>query len=107
MDEMREQKDWSVWNAVSQTSKSFWNGMLVGLLERRRRGRDRARTQRDAAIADEAEWAATSSRRHRRRGVRERPRRLLGLFEWSAPDGCAKDDVDGILQANPSIGYGR
>jgi len=30
----------------------------------------------------------------------------LGHFEWSAPDGCEKDDVEGILQANPSIGYG-
>jgi hypothetical protein len=31
MDEMREQKDWTAWNAVSQTMKSFWNGMLFGL----------------------------------------------------------------------------
>jgi hypothetical protein len=36
----------------------------------------------------------------------EDPGHVLGLFEWSAPPGCAKDDVDGILQANPSIGHG-
>lgn len=30
----------------------------------------------------------------------------LGLFEWSAPPGCAVTDLDGILQANPSVGYG-
>lgn len=31
----------------------------------------------------------------------------LGIFEYSAPDGCALDDLDGILQANPSVGHGR
>lgn len=30
----------------------------------------------------------------------------LGLFEWSAPPGKGVRDVDGILQANPSTGYG-
>jgi hypothetical protein len=29
----------------------------------------------------------------------------LGLFEWSAPPGCPVTDVDGILQANPSVGH--
>lgn len=28
----------------------------------------------------------------------------VGLFEWSAPDGCAIDDVDGHLAANPNAG---
>jgi hypothetical protein len=30
----------------------------------------------------------------------------LGLLEWSAPDDAAPDDVDGLLQANPRVGYG-
>lgn len=29
----------------------------------------------------------------------------LGIFEWSAPPGCPVDDIDGILQANPSCGH--
>lgn len=29
----------------------------------------------------------------------------VGLFEWSAPEGCAVDDVDGICAANPATGY--
>jgi hypothetical protein len=29
----------------------------------------------------------------------------LGLFEWSAPPGCPVDDIEGILQANPSCGH--
>lgn len=31
----------------------------------------------------------------------------VGLFEYSAPDGCMLDDVDGWMYANPSVGCGR
>lgn len=107
MDEMREQKDWAVWNAVSQTSKAFWNGMLVGFSNAGDMSAIVLRTQRDAALADILEWdsyveAGLASAEDFANGHDV----SLGLFEWSAPDGCAKDDVDGILQANPSIGYG-
>lgn len=30
----------------------------------------------------------------------------LGLFEWSSPPGCDVDDLPGLAQANPSVGYG-
>ena len=30
----------------------------------------------------------------------------IGLFEWSAPPGCSVMDLDGLAQANPSVGYG-
>lgn len=107
MDEMREQKEWAAWNAVSQTTKSFWNGMLFGLSNAGDAGAVVLRTQRDAAMADILEWEsyveagiATIEDFVNGRDT------SLALFEWSAPDDCAKDDVDGILQANPSIGYG-
>nr|WP_181035648.1 terminase [Clavibacter michiganensis] len=107
MDEMREQKEWAAWNAVSQTTKSFWNGMLFGLSNAGDAGAVVLRTQRDAAMADILEWEsyveagiATIEDFANGRDT------SLALFEWSAPDDCAKDDVDGILQANPSIGYG-
>ena len=29
----------------------------------------------------------------------------IGLFEWSAPDGCAVDDPDGWAAANPALGH--
>jgi hypothetical protein len=29
----------------------------------------------------------------------------LGLFEWSAPDGCEIDDLDAWAAANPGLGY--
>lgn len=31
----------------------------------------------------------------------------LGLFEWSAPEDADVTDIDGLLQANPRVGYGR
>lgn len=107
MDEMREQKDWSAWNAVSQTTKSFFNGMLIGFSNAGAADAVVLSTQRDAGIADLDSWAAyveagimSAEEYANTRDV------SLGLFEWSAPDGCEKDDVDGILQANPSIGHG-
>lgn len=29
----------------------------------------------------------------------------FGIFEWSAPEGCALDDREGWAQANPGLGY--
>lgn len=106
MDEMREQADWRAWNAVSQTSKSFHNGMLFGLSNAGDVSAVVLRKQRDAALADIKEW--TTYVEHGVQSAEEFANgrdTSLGLFEWSAPDGCAKDDVAAILQANPSIGY--
>jgi len=107
MDELREQTKWDAWNATSPTTKSFWNGQLWGVSNA---GDSRSVVlikQRDAALAFIADW-------DRKVGAglltpaqyAERHDCSLALFEWSAPEGCAKDDLDGILQSNPSIGYG-
>ncbi|MGA6128824.1 MULTISPECIES: hypothetical protein [unclassified Microbacterium] len=108
MDEMREQKDWSAWNAVSQTTKSFFNGMLIGFSNAGAADAVVLHTQRAAGIEDLGTWAA-----YVEAGLMSAEEYAnthdvsLGLFEWSAPEGCEKDDVDGILQANPSIGHGE
>jgi hypothetical protein len=107
MDELREQKDWSGWNAVSQTSKSFWNGMLIGFSNAGDSGAVVLKQQREAGLQDLEQWDE-----YVEAGVMSAEEYAnshdvsLGLLEWSAPDGCEKNDVDGILAANPSIGYG-
>lgn len=107
MDEMREQRDWVAWNAVSQTLKSFWSGQLWGISNAGASDAVVLRTQRDAGLSDLADWEAYVDA-----GLKTAEEYAndhdtsLALFEWSAPDGCPKDDVEGILQANPSIGYG-
>lgn len=109
MDELREQKNWVAWNAVSQTTKSFWSGQLWGISNA---GDPRSivlKQQRDVGLELNSEWdryveagimAAETYANDPHHDV------SLGLFEWSAPDDCPIDDVAGILQANPSIGYG-
>jgi phage terminase large subunit-like protein len=107
MDELREQKDWVAWNAVSQTTKSFWNGQLWGfsnagaadaavLIRQRNAGLKVVKLWEDyveAGLMEAEEFA-------NKHDV------TVGLFEWSAPQDCEMDEVDGILAANPSIGYG-
>ncbi|WP_439593900.1 hypothetical protein [Microbacterium sp.] len=107
MDEMREQKDWKAWNAVSQTLKSFWSGQLWGISNAGDASAVVLRQQRDVGLTDVADWE-----KYVEGGMQSAEEYAnthdvsLGLFEWSAPDGCALEDVDAILQANPSIGYG-
>jgi hypothetical protein len=107
MDEGREQKTWTAWNAVSQTLKSFWSGQMWVISNAGDSSAVVLRTQRDAGMESIEEWetyveAGLMSAEDFANGHDV----TLGLFEWSAPDGCALDDVEAILQANPSIGHG-
>lgn len=107
MDELREQTSWDAWKALSPTTLSFWNGQLWGISNAGDSKSVVLADQRAAAIDFVQDWdrkvgaglmtAAEYASQHDC---------SIGIFEWSAPDDCAKDDVDAILQANPSIGYG-
>lgn len=108
MDETREQKDWRAWNAVSQTLKSF--GGLGQLWAISNAGDPNAvvlKSQREVGLKAIDSWV-----QYVEAGIMSAEQYAnehdtsVALFEWSAPDGCDMDDVDGILQANPSIGYG-
>lgn len=107
MDELREQYTWDAWDAVAQTTKAVFNSQLWGFSNAGDARSVVLRKQRDNAIADIEDWLA--------RGIEDLEAYANGtlaapttaLFEWSAPDGCDVDDVAGILQANPSIGYGE
>lgn len=118
MDEMREQRDWSAWNAVSQTTKSFWNGMLVGFSNAGDAGSVVLAHQRNAAlldliaagvhVPDYVEDGIAAAEAHANGEITEPvpADESLGIFEWSAAPGCAKNDIEAILQSNPSIGHG-
>lgn len=91
LDELREHKSWDAWNALSsttlvppraQTVCASNAGDVHSVVLRDLRGRAKA------AIETGSTADAT-----------------LGLFEWSAPDGCDLDDLDARLQANPAVGY--
>lgn len=84
-DEIRQQHDWDAWGALSKTTNSRPNAQIWAISNA---GDDFSvvlNGLRDSAIANRDE--------------------SVGLFEWSAPDGCALDDRTGWVQAMPALGY--
>lgn len=84
LDELREHRDWLAWGALTKTTTARPNALMVGISNA---GDDQSvvlNSLRSAALAETDE--------------------TLGLFEYSAPDGCELDDVDAIAQANPGLG---
>lgn len=85
IDELRTQKDWGAWAALFPTTAARPNPQIWCMSNAGSDAsvvlnqlRDRALTGEDPSI---------------------------GLFEWSAPDGCELDDTHAWRQANPGLGY--
>ncbi len=90
LDELREHQSWDAWGAITKTTMAKKDALVVGLSNA---GDDSSVVLNhlrmlalDAIATPEADTS-------------------LGLFEWSAPDGCELDDRDGWAQANPSVGH--
>lgn len=107
MDEMREQQTWDAWDSVAQTTKAIFNSQLWGISNAGDVRSVVLRKMRDNLIADIEAWLARGIDELEAYANGELQAPTSALFEWSAPDGCALDDVDAILQANPSIGHGE
>lgn len=108
MDEMREQTNFVAWDAVSHTTKSFWSGQLWGFSNAGTAKSVVLIKQRKAALAEIASWneRVVAGGMDPADWIDSGEGGTIALFEWSAPDGCALDDDSGLLQANPSCGYG-
>lgn len=106
MDELREQTTWDAWAAVAKTMQAKFNAQLWGISNA-----GDAKSVVLAHVRDGLLAACTAWDEYVETGLRDLewwanqhdPR--SALFEWSAPDDCPVDDVDGILQANPSVGW--
>lgn len=84
IDELRAQKDWKAWASLSKTTMARASGQLWAMSNA---GDDESvvlNQLRDVAVA------GTDP--------------TLGIFEWSAKDGCELDDWAQIAQANPGLG---
>jgi Phage Terminase len=84
LDEIREHHDWEAWGALSKTTMARANALKVCISNA---GDERSvvlNGLRSAALAESDPG--------------------LGLFEWSAPEGCALDDRDAWAQAMPGLG---
>lgn len=89
LDELRTHRDHGAYAALSKTTLARPNALMVGLSNA---GSD------DSVVLNEV----------RERAIAQlEAGTSLGIFEWSAPDGCALDDLEAIAQANPALGHGR
>jgi hypothetical protein len=85
LDELREQRNWDAWSALSKTTQArpfaqTWGHSNAG--------------DDESVVLNHLRDAAAAGRDH-----------SIGLFEWSAEDGCELDDRDAIAQANPALGH--
>src|SRR6266571_876219 len=89
LDELREHQTWDAWGAVTKTTMARPNPQILCL----------------SNAGDEMSIVLEHLRQQGYATVHGEGERSLGLFEWSAPPGCAMDDRAGWRQANPALGY--
>lgn len=85
LDELREHRDWLAWGALTKTTTARPNALIIGI----------------SNAGDDESVVLNSLRSTALAGTDD----TIGLFEWSAPDGCELDDVQAWAQANPSLGH--
>ncbi len=88
LDELREHRDWEAWGAVTKTTLARPAPQVLGFSNAGDRQSVVLSSLRDKALSTAADRTST-----------------LGLFEWSAPDGCALDDRQAWAAANPALGH--
>ena len=99
LDEVREQRDWETWSASVASTSAKPNGMVVCFSNAGDPDSVVLRQLREMAISI-IDGTKASDFGGDVDGA------TLGLFEWSAEDGAATDDLEALAQANPALGYG-
>ncbi len=88
LDELREHRDWEAWSAVTKTTLARPAPQVLGFSNAGDRQSVVLSSLRDKALSTSLDRTST-----------------LGIFEWSAPDGCALDDREAWAAANPALGH--
>ena len=99
LDEIREQRDWETWAAAAASINAKPNGLIVCFSNAGDPDSIVLRQLRAKAL----EHITGSSAADYGGDV---DGETLGLFEWSAAEGAATDDMEALAQANPALGYG-
>lgn len=99
LDEIREQRDWETWAASVASTNAKPNGIVVCFSNA---------GDPDSIVLRQLRAQAISTITGKEAGDfgGDVDGSTLGLFEWSAPDGAATDDMDALAAANPALGYG-
>lgn len=85
IDELREQRSWDAWSALSKTTMARPRAQIWAMSNA---GDD------ESVVLNQLRDAALAGRDP-----------SIGLFEWSAEDGCELDDPAAWQQANPGLGH--
>jgi hypothetical protein len=85
IDELREQRSWAAWSALSKTTMARPYAQTWAMSNA---GDD------ESVVLNQLREAALSGRDP-----------SIGSFEWSGPDGCDLHDTEAWCQANPGLGY--
>jgi hypothetical protein len=85
LDELREHRGWESWGALASTTRARPNPVTCAI----------------SNAGDEQSIVLNALRATALTGTDD----ALGLFEWSAPDGCDLDDPAAWVAANPALGY--
>ena len=99
LDEIREQRDFEVFSAAAASTNAKPNGLIVCFSNAGDPDSVVLRQLRSQAIAVIEGGSVTDFGGDVNGST-------LGLFEWSAPDDAATDDMEALAQANPALGYG-
>ncbi len=99
LDEVREQRDFEVIAAAAASTNAKPNGLIICFSNAGDPDSVVLRQMREKAIAK-------IEHRDANYDFGGEIDDSLGLFEWSAPDGAATDDIEALAQANPALGYG-
>lgn len=100
LDEIREQRDWETWSAAAASTTAKPNSLVVCFSNAGDPDSIVLRQVRAKAMEN-----ITGARAAYYGG--DVDGETLGLFEWSAPEGAATDDLEALAQANPALGYGN
>lgn len=95
LDEVREHRDWETWSAAAASINAKPNGLIVCFSNAGDPDSIVLRQLRAQAMGNRLNFGG------------EVDSSTLGLFEWSAEEGAATDDMQALAQANPALGYGR
>lgn len=105
-DELRQQRDWSAWSAMTNTTNARFSSQTIAVSNAGEAKSEVLRGLRAQARERIREWEDNVvTRKLTIPQYIEKFDVTTGIFEWSAPEDCDIWDRDGWAQANPTLGH--